>query len=58
MGDEDGIVMVKITVANTGPRHMGHRVVTGQFDDLLVAGQNAICGQGKRFVGQIHCPDG
>ena len=45
MGDEDGVVMVKIGIPQRGTGHMGHGIVAGQLDDGLVAGELAVDGE-------------
>ena len=42
MCDEDRIVVVKISIPDTSTGDMSHRVISGQFNNALVARQNAV----------------
>jgi hypothetical protein len=47
VGDEDGVVVVEGAVADAGPRQVGGAVRAGELDDMLVAGEAAVGGQGE-----------
>ena len=55
MSDENCVIVVKITVTDCRTGHMGHGVITGQFNHALVACQQTVRPQRKRFE-YTFCP--
>ena len=49
MGDEDRVVVVEVAVPDAGAGHMRHRLVAGELDHVVVAGQPAVHRQRERL---------
>mmetsp|Transcript_18144 Transcript_18144/g.28189 ORF Transcript_18144/g.28189 Transcript_18144/m.28189 type:complete len:595 (-) Transcript_18144:429-2213(-) len=58
MGDEHGVIVMKVTVANTGPSHMSDGIVARQLDHAIIAGEPPVHGQRKAFEGAFGAQTG
>ncbi len=58
MGDENRVVMMEVTIADAGTRHMGRGIIAGELDHAFVAGQRAVHGNGEALEQRLAAETG